>query len=338
MIKHYLAPLEGITGYIFRNAVLEYFGQGIDKVYAPFIMPHIKIPMSKKDIEDICPEHNAHGKLVPQILTNEAEGFMMLEKAMRDYGYDEINLNLGCPSKTVTGKGRGAGFLKYTTALDDFLYQIYENAAGKISIKTRIGDDDPEEFYKLLEIYNKYPVYELTIHPRLKTQAYNGKPYLEHYLYAQVNSKNPVCYNGDINSPWDAQRLVTMSLKKEKPDNHPLRMQDTGTVSYEDADLAIMIGRGMIRNPAFIRQLTTKEKVTSHELATFLLRLREEYSQIFSGDTPVLFKMKEIWSYMRDLYPDNDRDIRKMLKSKTLKEYSMYEKMIFTESQPHIPC
>lgn len=320
MISYYLAPLEGITGYIFRNAVVELFGQGVEKVYAPFIMPHIKIPMSHKDVEDITPAHNTHGKLVPQILTNDADGFKVLERALRDYGYEEINLNLGCPSKTVTGKGRGSGFLRYPAALDDFLYKIYENAEGPISIKTRIGDCDPEEFYALLDIYNKYPVYELTIHPRIRTQAYGGKPYTEFYYYALDHSKCPVCYNGDIYNEWDISKLLAECPK--------------GT---SQAVSSIMIGRGMIRNPGLIRQLTTKEKVTSEELATFLKRLREDYSKVFSGDTPVLFKMKEIWSYMRVIFPEGDKEIRKMLKSKTLAEYSVLEKSLLAGSEPHIP-
>ena len=320
MSVFYLAPLEGITGYILRNAILDIFPEGVEKVYAPFIMPHIKIPMSKKDMEDISPSHNSHGRLIPQILTNDAAGFLTLAGAMRDLGYKEINLNLGCPSKTVASKGRGAGFLAYPKALDDFLDRIFKEDCGPISIKTRIGSDDPEEFYKLLEIYNKYPIYELTIHPRVKTQGYSGTPYTELYYYALKHSTNPVCYNGDILNDMDIARLITQCPKGAAP---------------KDYSHTVMIGRGMIRNPGLIRELTTDKKVTSDELMTFLKRLRTDYSSVFSGDTPVLFKMKEIWSYMRMLFPEADKDIKKMLKCKALSEYGMYEERILKTFNPH---
>ena len=333
MSVFYLAPLEGITGYIFRNAVMDMFSEGVDKVYAPFIMPHIKIPMSKKDMDDIGYEHNRHGKLVPQILTNDPEGFKVLETAMRECGHKEINLNLGCPSRTVTSKGRGSGFLSYPQALDDFLYRIYENAAGPISIKTRIGGDDPEEFPRLLEIFNKYPVYELTVHPRIRTQAYNGTPYREFYYYALKYSKNPVCYNGDIYNEMDLNRLILECPEdalKNRLSRHP---SDTENSTFSPA---VMIGRGMVRNPGLIRELTTGQKAMSAELSDFLKRLRDDYSMVFSGDTPVLFKMKEIWSYMGVIFPEGERDIKKMLKCKSLAEYAMYETKIFKEHEPKL--
>mgnify|MGYP002238303325 FL=1 len=110
------------------------------------------------------PEHNQGMYAVPQILTNNVEDFLCTAKKIGDYGYKEVNLNLGCPSRTVVTKGRGAGFLDEPQKLDRFLDAVFEKCNLEISIKTRIGMEDPEEFETILPIYNKYPLKELIIH------------------------------------------------------------------------------------------------------------------------------------------------------------------------------
>ena len=150
-MKLYLAPLEGITGWIFRSAVHECFG-GFDKYFVPFIRPNQMGHFSAREKKDILPEHNEGMYTVPQILTNRPEDFIRTAYKLSEYGYQEINLNLGCPSRTVVTKGRGAGFLAEPDRLDAFLYEVFEKCGIRISVKTRLGMDDPEEFYHLLEI------------------------------------------------------------------------------------------------------------------------------------------------------------------------------------------
>lgn len=106
-MKIYLAPLEGITGWIFRSAVHECFG-GFDKYFVPFIRPNQMGHFSAREKKDILPEHNKGMRTVPQILTNRADDFLRTVEKLKDFGYEEVNLNLGCPSKTVVTKGRGA--------------------------------------------------------------------------------------------------------------------------------------------------------------------------------------------------------------------------------------
>lgn len=320
--KMYLAPLEGITGHIYRSVVNEMFGDSIDKYYTPFLMPHIKKPMTSKDINEILPENNKDMNLVVQILTNDSKGFSFLESAIRDYGYDEINLNLGCPSPTVCNKGRGSGFLAYTDEVDRFLDDIFSNAKGKISVKTRIGADSPEEFTRILEIYNKYPIYELTIHPRIRREMYNGVPHLDVFKYALSNSKNPVCYNGDIVDKASFYLILNTVQSEKQVDFQNDNQMERG------CNFPIMVGRGMIMNPALIRELKGGEAVIGEELSIFLRRLREEYTRVFDGPTPVLFKMKEVWSYMRRLFPNDEKLIKKLLKTKSLSEYLIIEKQI----------
>jgi len=119
-MKFYLAPMEGITGYIYRNAYHKYF-HNVDKYFTPFITPHTKRCLNAREKNDILPEHNEGMKVIPQVLTNQAEDFVEIARTLQEYGYDEINLNLGCPSGTVVSRKRGAGFLAYPKELELFL-------------------------------------------------------------------------------------------------------------------------------------------------------------------------------------------------------------------------
>ena len=179
-------------------------------------------------------------------------------KELKELGYDEVNLNLGCPSRTVVAKQKGSGFLREPEVLDDFLTEIFDALDMKISIKTRIGLRDTEEFEEILSIYNRHPVYELTIHPRLQQEFYKGKPHLDVFEYAVNHSENPLCYNGDI-------------VTKEDYDNI--------TTRFPDVD-AVMIGRGLLRNPALVREIKYGQKLTKRELLKMHDTLYEAYQAI----------------------------------------------------------
>lgn len=300
-MQYYLAPLEGITTYVYRNAYHKYFRK-MDKYFTPFIVPHKDKKFNTRELKELSPEHNHGLNVVPQLLTNNAENFLKTAKDIVQMGYDEINLNLGCPSRTVVTKKKGAGFLEYPEELDRFLDKIYGNANFKISVKTRIGKDSPDEFYQLLEIYNKYPIEELTIHPRIQTDYYQNTPNLDMFKVAYEESKNPICYNGDIRTTDDLT-----SLTQQFPDlKH------------------VMIGRGIIHNPGL---LTTFDKEI---LLSFHNMILEEYIKISSGERNVLFKMKELWFYMLNLFEDAEKIGKKIKKTERLKEYEAIINMLFT--------
>ena len=196
-MKFYLAPMEGITGHIYRNSYEKYF-HNIDKYFTPFIVPNQSVSLKTKELKDLLPQNNKGLNIVPQILTNDADGFILTANKLKQLGYEEINLNLGCPAGTVVSKKRGAGFLAYPEELDKFLDEIYKIDNMKISIKTRLGKERADEFYKLIEIYNKYPLEELIIHPRTREDFYGNTPNLEVFKDALKLSKHSICYNGDI--------------------------------------------------------------------------------------------------------------------------------------------
>lgn len=311
-MKFYLAPLEGITGYLYRNAIHDFYGKGVEKYFTPFLTPHTKCSFNAKELNDITPEHNQGMYVVPQVLTNSSEDFFRIVKDLQELGYEEININLGCPSGTVASKGRGAGFLAEPDKLDHFLEDIFAGTNANISLKTRIGIHDPEEFYELLEIYNKYPLKELIIHPRILKEYYKGKPHWDIFSYAVKNSKNPLCYNGDIFTIDDYQCFEEEILKWDDKSNIP----------------AMMLGRGVLQNPALIEQLVQYERSGENNpyfdkdrFKVFHDRLRNDYMTQMSGDMNVLYKMKELWFYMIMLFPEQEKVLKKIKKARKLAEY-----------------
>ena len=183
----YLAPMEGITTYIYRNALDKYFG-GIDKYYTPFLTAsHLK----GRELRDVHPDNNKNISLVPQIMANESEQFLQIARQLIDLGYLEININLGCPSGTVVSKGRGSGFLNYPEKLDRFLDEVINGLAmidknATLSVKTRIGYEFLSEWDDILPIYIKYPLSELIIHPRLRSEFYTGSIHMDAFEKAMA--------------------------------------------------------------------------------------------------------------------------------------------------------
>ena len=177
-MRYDMAPLEGVTTYIFRKAHARYFG-GVDRYYTPFLSPHKDKTLNHKEIQDVMPEHNEGLDVVPQILTASAQDFLRTAQELAQMGYTQVNLNCGCPSATVTSKHKGAGMLEDTLALTKFLDEIYEKSPIPVSIKTRIGIQQWQEWTDLLEVYRRFPVSELIIHPRVRQDFYKNTPHLE---------------------------------------------------------------------------------------------------------------------------------------------------------------
>lgn len=323
----YFAPLEGITGYTFRNVHHAYYS-GIDAYFSPFLSPNQHHAVNPKEKKDILPEHNKGIYLIPQILTNKAELMLAAAKELKQrYGYEEVNLNLGCPSKTVVTKGKGAGFLADTEKLESFFEEVFgrisvsEQDFPKISVKTRIGMEDAEEFTELLRIYNQYPFSELIIHPRVQKDFYKNTPNLEAFKEAVEHSKHSLCYNGDIVILEDFIRI-----KEAFP-----------TVNK------IMIGRGLLINPTLVQELQAYEcciekgetwngyRINFENLKQYHNKLFEKYIEQMSGDTNVLFKMKELWVYLGRMFPEKERQINKIKKANKLGEYDSLVQELWKE-------
>lgn len=307
-MNFYFAPMEGLTGYIYRNAHQAFF-KNIDKYFSPFIFTNQGDRFKTRELMDISPENNQGINLIPQLLSNNADDFVHTAKKLKSLGYQEINLNLGCPSGTVVAKGRGSGFLARRDDLDNFLAEIFARAETRISIKTRIGRDRPEEWHALMEIFNKYPLAELIIHPRVQKDFYKNKPDLKIFGDALLSSKNSVCYNGDIFSASDFKAFTA----------------DFPAVN------AIMLGRGLIANPGLVSEIKTGAELDKKLLRDFHDKIYEDYKGVLSGERNVLYKMKEIWVYKALVFTDYAKYAKRILKADRFRDYDEAVSNFFRE-------
>ena len=298
---YYFAPMEGLTDSIYRRTHHKYF-PGVDRYYMPFLSPTIHRSLTHREDRELPMADSVGFTAVPQVLTKVAEDFLWAAQVCRDRGYDEVNLNVGCPSGTVVSKGKGSGMLRDLDHLDRFLEEIFSKSVLPISVKTRLGIENPGEFPAILEIYNNYPIKELTIHPRVRKQFYNGTVDLEMFRYAVKNSKNPLCYNGDLTSMEQIDAIA-----REFP-----------TVE------AVMIGRGLVADPGMLRG-GTDVKV----LEVFMNELLEIYTAEFGGARNAMFRLKENWGLLHPRFEGVDKLWKKLRKTTDLEEYKAITAEIF---------
>ena len=293
-----MAPMEGITRYIFRNAQARVFG-GFDVYYTPFLSPNLHHHFRHREIDDILPEHNAGLTVIPQLLTNVPDDFLWAAWECAHLGYPEVNLNLGCPMGTVAKKCKGAGFLTDLPRLETFLDEIYEKTPVDISIKTRLGWADPVEFEAILRLLECYPVKELIVHARVREEFYEGEAHKDIYREILEDTFLPCAYNGDLFTPEEA---LTMAEKAP-------------------GSTQLMFGRGMLANPAIARQIRGGAPMKRGELASFYNEIRDGYLAVMDNETHVLFKCKELWMYLGRSFPEEKKLIKALRKANRLREF-----------------
>ena len=301
-MRYYFAPMEGLTDSIYRRLHHRYFG-GVDRYYMPFISPTVHRSLTHREARELPFAQTENFTAVPQILHRVPEDFLWEAGQCRDRGYAEVNLNLGCPSGTVTAKGKGSGMLRDIDALDRFLDAVFSAAPLPISVKTRLGLEDPEEFPAILAVYNRYPIRELTIHPRTRKQFYSGDLHVEQFAYATENSTNRLCFNGDLTSKSD---ISAFSEKFPKID-------------------AVMIGRGLIADPGML----TNGGTTVQTLEDFHNALLEEYTEVFGGSRNAMFRLKEHWGMMIHRFSDTEKLWKRLRKTTDIHEFRAITGEIF---------
>lgn len=309
MIRRYdFAPLDGITKVVFRRVWHRQFG-GADRYFIPFFSPTGQHILTDRDRRELDPANNAGMPLVPQVMTRQAEDFLWAAELVADMGYTEVNLNLGCPSGTVTAKGKGSGFLAKPEELDRFFDQVFSRVQMPVSVKTRLGVQAETEFPRLLEIYNRYPITCLTIHARVQKEKYRGAVHLDAFAQALAESRNPVCYNGDLRTVAEVEAFAER---------------------FPTAD-AVMIGRGAVADPALPRKLRGGPAATREELRTFTQTLYREYQAFYGQVGPAAQRMKEVWFYLIHLFENGERLDKKLRRSRGPGEYESIEAAIFRD-------
>ncbi len=302
--------MEGLTGRVFRKAMMKHFPGNL-RFYSPFISPTSSDNLKSTEMKDVQPEDNEGQELVPQILSNHADEFLFTAEKLRRLGYTEVNLNLGCPSGTVTARGRGSGFLRRKEELARFLDEIYAASPLPVSVKTRVGYAEEDEFPALVELYNRYPMTELIIHPRVREDFYKGRVRLDAFAHAAEHAKTPLCFNGDIFTPGDLQAI------RER---------------FPSVD-SFMLGRGLVANPALARTLSGGSPLAKEELYAFQQTIFESFRALGWNDKVVICHMKEYWHYMTALFPDAHKYRKRIGKAQDMPAYRAAVESLFREQE-----
>lgn len=310
-----LAPMEGITGYAFRRVHAEVFG-ALDRYYTPFIspLPKVGMPFSKRNSRELAPANNEGFDVVPQLLTNDADRFVWAAELLADMGYKEVNLNLGCPSGTVVAKEKGSGLLRNPDRLEAFLANVCERSPLPVSVKTRVGIANNDEYGELFALFCRCGIAELIVHPRVQKDFYNGTPRQELYGKTLEFAPFPVAYNGDIFTLDNFNTLVAAY-----PQTHH-----------------VMIGRGILANPALARMIRGGAGLAREELERFHNELYQAYTDDMGGNA--VFRMKEWWGYAKCAFADPHSVQRIVRKTRRADEYEAAARKIFsTESLTDSP-
>ena len=297
-MRYYFAPMEGLTDSVYRRLHHKYFG-GIDRYYMPFLSPTVHRQLTHKEDRELPVADAEAFPAVPQVLTKVPADFLWAAQVCKDRGYDEVNLNVGCPSGTVVSKGKGSGMLRDLQALDAFLEEVFTHSPLPISVKTRLGMEDPGEFPTILDIYNRYPIRELTIHPRVRKQFYDGQVHAEMFQYALENSRNPLCFNGDIRSKAEADAVAGVE--------------------------AVMIGRALVGDPGMLLAGGTDVKT----LQAFHNELLDTYTEAFGGGRNAMFRLKENWHMLIGHFEGSEKLWKRLRKTTDLAEFKAITAEIF---------
>ncbi len=304
-----LAPMEGLTGYVFRKVHAECFG-ALDRYYTPFLPPpRLGSTFGKRNLKELDPANNQSLDVIPQLLTKNADEFVWASRLLEQMGYNEVNLNLGCPSGTVTAKGKGSGFLRDLDALEAFLTDVCERSVLPVSVKTRIGVEDDAEYDDILAMYCRCPLAELIVHPRVQKDRYQGKPRWEPYGESLEKAPFPVAYNGDVFNLEDLDKLTSAFPQTQH----------------------VMLGRGLLANPALVRMAAGGAPATATELRHLHDRLFCEYEKDMGAN--VVFRMKEWWFYTKCAF-ENPLAVHRMVrKARKVDEYLASVERIFSTQQ-----
>ena len=308
-MNYYDAPMEGLTDRIWRQAHQRWFGapEAPVRYYAPFLSPPENRVLIKKKMAELEPAANPGVQVIPQLLAKDGELAAWMIGELRRMGYTEVNLNFGCPSGTVTAKGKGSGMLRDPQKLDAFLDAVFSQAGGPVSVKTRLGVARAEEFGEILDVYNKYPLCELTIHPRVMKQLYRGQADREAFAACLPACTAPVCYNGDVTTVDDLRALEA---------------------AFPELS-GIMVGRGLIADPAFLRKAVGGSAASREELRGYHDELYHGYTEAFGMASCAVSRMKAHWFYLIHLFDGADALEKPLRKAREGWEYETVVNQIF---------
>jgi tRNA-dihydrouridine synthase len=310
-VSIYFAPFQGITTKPFRALYARHF-KGVDKLYTPyfsnFAVGHTLPPLKQKALKD---QFENGIEVVPQVLSKSAEEIISFARNCEEFGFKELNLNLGCPYPQVTRKLRGAGMLPFPDMVDEILEKVMKEIKISFSVKCRLGNLSAKEMDALIPVFNRYPINELTIHARIGKQLYSGKPDFDSFAGAVAQLQMPVVYNGDIFADSDFEKFKSR---------------------FPEINL-LMIGRGILSDPFLPARIKGFEMPSDPEstIRLFIDDLYMAYRKERDDNPSVLNAMKEYWAYLAESFDEPVKVFRKIKKSKNFETYDEAISLIFEE-------
>ncbi len=305
-----MAPLQGFTDYVYRNAHASCFN-GIITYFIPYIS--IKNDaFLKKHERDILPENNALIPVVPQILIKDEREIIQVCEFLKSHQYKQVNINMGCPYPMVTNRGRGSGLPPFPERLDEILSKSLPNIGMEVSIKLRSGLADEHEIEKVIKVLNKYSLKEIIYHPRIAKQLYKGKVDIDLFEKIKPLSKNKLVYNGDINSVADYNKLKS-------------RLPEFNTC---------MIGRGILKDPFLAEKISAGQEDIpgkKERLAVFHDKILSGYAKIYEGDGHLFTKMKQFWAYFSFSFANQHKVFKVVKKTNNMSKYHLVVRKIFDD-------
>ena len=298
--------MEGITGALFRRTHRRFF-PGVDRYFMPFLSPSQHHVFTRRELRDILPEQDGDLDAVPQLLTRSGADFLWAAGELARMGYREVNLNLGCPSGTVTAKGKGAGLLGRREELERMLDGIFAAPPTAISLKTRLGMEDPEEFPALLKLFSRYPVSLLIIHPRVRQDFYRRPVRMDSFRFALDHYRGPICFNGGLLTPEDCAAFAREFPQVDR----------------------VMLGQGLLADPALVRRLRGGPAASREELRQFHDALYHTYVDLFASQRNAAFHMKELWHYLSHRFQGPEKALKAIRKASTPQAYDAGVEQMF---------
>ncbi len=315
MIRLHSSPLQGFTDFRFRNAFQSFFG-GIDQYIAPYIRVNSKMEIKAANERDILPANNQSLDLIPQIITKDANEFLFVADHVQKLGYNELNWNLGCPYPMVAKRGMGSGLLSMPEKIDEILNRVSAASDIRVSVKMRLGYENPQEIFRVLPVLEKYPLTNIAIHPRIGKQLYKGEVDLKAFEECVGQSSHRIFYNGDITS---LERFREM--KDRFPDIHHW-----------------MIGRGLIADPFLPAMIKADNPVYPEnrydKFKAFHDTLFSSYEEALSGPKHILMKMYSFWEYFIYSFPGSPKGLKKIKKAQSITAYREAVKQIINGPGP----
>lgn len=304
-----LAPIRGVTNHAFRQHFAQCFG-GFGAAIAPYVVVERGDLPHERQLSDAFPARNQALPTVPQLLTNDPEGFVDVARALFDQGCDEVNWNLGCPYPMVTRRRQGAGLLPHPTVIDELLDRACSALGSRVSIKMRLGMEDEAEAGPVLDVLGRYPLREVIVHPRTANQLYRGHADVEAFARCLSRSRHSLTYNGDIASVSDYRTLASRLPSVTR----------------------WMIGRGALSNPFLPTAIMAgADRVTpdTAALERFHDAMLEHYRSKLSGSAHVLHKMKELWGYLAKSFDPKSKAVKKAMRAKDLDVHLRHVRNVF---------